>query len=123
VAIAFISKGLEWERAAILAAGGAAFFACYWTLNQPWFKWVVIATIACGLGAGVWWLIRERKVTVRQKEADEAEDTLKRIIAAVDKLGNSATVEQVREAMSTGMNDNHKALVHELRAETKRTAA
>jgi hypothetical protein len=123
VGIAFVSKGVEWERALIAAGGGASFFACYWTLNQPWFKWVVIGTIASGLGAGVWWLIRERKVTVRQKEADEAEDTLKRIIGAVDQLGDTATVAQIRQAMSAGMNDNHKALVHELRAETKRVPA
>lgn len=122
-AIAFVTKGLEWQRAAIAAAFGALCFGLYWTMNQPWFKWAVIGTLACGVGAGIWWLVQERKTTIRQREADEAEDTLKRIIGAVDKLGDGATVSAVREAMSVGMNDNHKALIHELRAETKRAVA
>lgn len=121
-AIAFVSKGLEWERAGIAAAFGGMCFALYWTLNQWWFKWVVLGCIACGLACGIFWLMRERRVAVRNLEADEAEDTLKRIIKVVDELGQGATVAEVRAAMTARMNDNHKALIHELRAESKRTA-
>lgn len=120
-AIAFVTKGLEWERSAIAATFGGLCFSLYWSMNQWWFKWLVIGVVVLGVAAGVWWLIRERKITVRQNEADEAEDTLKRVIAAVDKLGDGATVAQVKAAMGDLMNDNNKALVHELRAETKRT--
>jgi hypothetical protein len=122
-AIAFVTKGLEWQRAAIAGAFGALCFGLYWTMNQPWFKWAVIGTLVCGVAAGVWWLAQERKTTIRQKEADEAEDTLKRIIAAVDALGEGATVKDVRAAIGNDMGDNNKALIHELRAETKRNAA
>lgn len=118
--IAFVTKGMEWQRAAIAAAFGGLFFAMYWTMNQPWFKWLVIGTVACAVAAAIWWLFKERQNAVRSTEADEAEDTLKRVIDAVDKLGDGATVAQVRAAMSATMNDNNKALVHELRAETKR---
>jgi len=118
--IAFVTKGLEWQRAAIAATFGGFCFALYWTMNQPWFKWLVVAVAACAVGAAIWWLFKERQNAVRSTEADEAEDTLKRIISAVDKLGDGATVAQVRAAMGTAMNDNNKALVHELRAEAKR---
>lgn len=121
--IAFVTKGLEWQRAAIAAAFGGLFFAMYWTMNQPWFKWLVIGVVVCAVGAAIWWLVKERQTAIRTTEADEAEDTLKRIIAAVDELGETATVAEVRATIGRSMNDNNKALVHELRAESKRAVA
>jgi hypothetical protein len=126
----YLTKGKEWERAAIAAGGGASCFSLYWAMGQPWFAWLVWAVGAGMVGAVGWYLWRESRQTkaiiekeVRATEADEAEDTLKRIIGAVDALGDTATVAEVRAAMSRNMNDPNKALIHELRAETKRAAA
>lgn len=126
----YLTKGKEWQRAAIAAGCAACFFAMNWTLNQPWFKY-----LAWGCGGAIvlavcWFLWRESKQAdeirtkeTRVKEADEAEETLKRIIGAVDALGDTATVSDVRARMSSLMNDSHKALILELKAETKRTAS
>lgn len=114
--IAFVTKGLEWQRAAIAATFGGFCFGLYWTMNQPWFKWAVIGVIVCAVGAGIWWLLKERDSAVRSKEADEAEDTLKRIIPVLDETAPTETITK----LSSAMNDSNKALVHELRAETKR---
>lgn len=126
----YLSKGMEWERAAIAAGASAACFSLYWAMGQVWFKWLVWATAAGGVGAVAWFLWRESRQTeqiikkkVRAEEADEAEDTLKRIIVAIDELGEGATVAEIRAKISRTMNDNHKALVHELRAESKRTSS
>ena len=120
-AIAFVSKGLEWQRAGIAVASGALCFALYWTLNQPWFKWLVWGSVAFGLASGAWWLLRERTLATRYKDADESEDTLKRIIEVIDEVGESATIKEVRARMSAKMDTANKALVHELRAESKRS--
>lgn len=123
----YLSKGMEWQRAAIAGLVSSAAFSLYWTVNQEWFKYLVWVFAAVVAGAVVWFLYREateRKqregLTTRTVEADEAEDTLMRIIESVDSLGDAATVAQVRSAMSVRMGDNNKALIHELRAETKR---
>jgi uncharacterized membrane protein/regulator of replication initiation timing len=114
--IAFITKGLEWQRAAIAAAFGGACFGLYWTMNQWWFKWLVIVTVACAVAAAIWWLVKMGRSAQRSKEADEAEDTLKKIIPVLD----ATPLPEITGKLSVAMNDNHKALVHELRAETKR---
>jgi MFS superfamily sulfate permease-like transporter len=126
----YLTKAQEWERAAIAAGCSASCFSLYWAMGQTWFMYLVWAVGAGMVAAVGWFLWRESRqaksiqaIKERTKEADEAEDALKRIIKAVDEAGESATVAQVRASMGTGMNDNHKALVHELRAETKRTAA
>lgn len=126
----YLTKGTEWERAAIAAGGGASCFALYWCLGQAWFPYLVWSVGAGMVAAVGWYLWREsrqhkaiQEKVVRSEEADEAEDTLKRVIQAVDELGESATIKDVRERMKGLMNDNNKALIHELRAETKRNIA
>ncbi len=109
-------------------AGAAAFcFACYWTLNQPWFKWLVIGGAALSVAAiglflyAEWREAKERRAgKVRASEADEAEDTLKHIIRAVDSMRDGAPLSELKSRLKDKMSDAHKALVHELRAEDKR---
>lgn len=107
-------------------AGAAAFcFACYWTINQPWFIWVVIGGGSLGLIGGAsfawseWQEAKQRRAgKQRAGEADEAEETLKIVMAEMD---GANTVSDLKERLSKRMSDNHKALVHELRAEDKRS--
>lgn len=112
-------------------AGSAAFcFACYWTINQPWFKWLVIigsglAALAFGLFLySEWREAKERKAgKLRSQEADEAEQTLHQMITAIDQLPETATVKELQEEFRKKMDAPNKALVLELKAEAKRTAA
>lgn len=111
-------------------AGSAGFcFACYWTLNQPWFKWLVFGgagagAIAVGLFLYAEWAEakKRREGLVRSAEADEAESALLRIINVVDGLSEDTSLAEMKKKLSNRMDDAHKALVHELRAEAKRTA-
>lgn len=111
-------------------AGAAAFsFGCYWTMNQPWFKWVVIIGGSLGVIAGVlffyseWQSAKEVKAgKERASEADEAEGTLKHIITVADSLPETASLADYKTVLAKRMSDPHKALIHELRAETKRLA-
>jgi len=112
-------------------AGSAAFcFTCYWTINQPWFKWLVIIgsgliVVAIGLFLySEWREAKERKAgKVRSQEADEAEQTLHQMISVIDQLPETATLADLQEALRKKMNDPNKALVLELKAETKRATA
>lgn len=122
-AIAFLTKGVEWQRAAIAAGAGALCFGLYWTINQWWFKWAVIGSLVALLAAAVWWFIREMQAGRRQLEADEAEDTLMRIITEFDAAKADMTLEELKARLGRKMSDAHKALIHELRAEAKRLAA
>jgi len=110
-------------------AGAAAFcFACFWTVNQPWFKWLVIGGGSASiLGGGLflyaeWQEAKDRRAgKARAVEADEAEETLKHMIAVGDALPETTTLKDYLEALGRRMSDPHKALLHELRGETKRT--
>ncbi len=115
-------------RAVTVAAvwGGAAIFCitCAWTINQWWFKWVLISGASLGLVAGVLYVWAEvqssKKVKGRIKEADEAEDTLKRVMQVVESTvpATDTLFTNLKEKLS----DNHKALINELKAEGQRAA-
>lgn len=99
-------------------AGGAAFcFACAWTINQPWFKWVVIGGGSLAILGVVGYLWSEWKENRRFIEADEAEDTLKKISKVIDDLPRDNPIFQ---KLSKTMDASNKALVLELKAEDRR---
>ncbi len=106
-------------------AGAAGFcIACAWTINQSWFKWVIIIGGGCGaigLVVYLWVEYRDAKEKkVRIKEADEAEDTIKRMMKVLDTVDPQ---NEVFAKLGNAMNDNNKALIKELGAEVKRATA
>lgn len=108
-------------KAGVFIGAAAFFFICAWTINQPWFKWVVIIGGSLSLLAVVGYLWSEHQQSKDKKqrslEADEAEDTLKRIAEIIHKLPDSDPIfGQLRDAMGP----ENKALILELRAEAKR---
>lgn len=109
---------------AVFGGAAAVAAACAWTINQPWFKYVIWGSAILGVAAVIFYLQSEmheaRQKKQRSVEADEAEDTLARIMTALDKLPEG---EGLFTALSGTMNDDNKALLHELRAEAKRRSA
>ena len=115
-------------KAGITAAvfgGGAAFaLTCAWTINQPWFKWVVIGGGSLGLVGGIifaWTEVQDAKRNKqRHIEADEAEETLVELQNVLDKeLPKDAPLFQ---KLSSKLDRKHKALLNELKAEAQRRA-
>lgn len=113
-------------RAGVWLLFAGIFVAAAWTLNQAWFRYVMIGGLvlivaAVGLMVYVNWRDAREKRLGRQRttEADEAEDTLVRVMKTLDDTlpPDHAVFTALRGAMS----DNNKALIHELRAEQKRT--
>lgn len=112
-------------KAAVFAGGFVFCFVCAWTINQWWFKWVIIIGGSLGIVAViayVWTEWREgqekKQRNTRTVEADESEATLKKVMAVMDKI---LPKDHPAFAELTGsMNDNEKALILELKAEEKR---
>jgi hypothetical protein len=105
--------------------GFAAFcFACAWTINQPWFKWVMIIGGSLGLLGLVGYLWSEWNTNLdkrqRAVEADEAEDTLKKISVVLDDVPED---NPIWGRLSKVMDSRNKALVLELKAEAKRAVS
>lgn len=124
-------QAMDIPKAAIAGAvfgGGAAFaIACAWTINQSWFKWVVIIGGGGGVLAVTLYVVNElrearekRTLKVRSTEANEAEDALRRMISVLDEEDAKSPL---FSKLSGAMNDNHKALIKELQAEMKREKA
>jgi uncharacterized protein YhaN len=103
------------------AGGGVFFFVCAWTINQWWFKWVVIGGGALGLVAIVVFFLNEKadsdKMKLRKKEADEAESTLVKIQSVLDQLPRT---DPVFASLSAKLDTTNKALLNELKAESQR---
>lgn len=107
-------------------AGAAGFcIACAWTINQPWFKWVLIGGCALGLVGMVLFIWSEyqsgKKGKARIKEADEAEDALKKVMNTLDSA--LPKDDPLFQKLATKLSDNHKALINELKAEEQRVAS
>jgi hypothetical protein len=107
---------------AVWAGAGGVLIAFAWTINQPWFKWVVVGGGVLAAAGLVIYLITEYNDAQAKKtrlvEANEAEDTLSRVMTVLD----TALPENsdVFGKLSSLLNDSNKALIHELRAEAKR---
>jgi len=116
--MAAITKG------GVLAGAAAVCFACAWTINQPWFKWILIGggTLSILGVAGYLWSEWQDGKSKRQRsvEADEAEDTLKKISAVIHELPKD---DPLFPKLSKAMDSRNKALVLELMAESKRDAS
>lgn len=115
-------------RGVVWATFAAFFIACAWTINQPWFKWVIIGgagiivvTVAVMIRINWKDAIEKKKNIERTHEADEAESTLHRIVNVVDE--NFPDGHDVFTKVQMALNTNQKALLDELRAESKRAAA
>lgn len=126
----YLTKGMEWQRAAIAAAAGAGCFSLFWTINQPWFKYLVWAVAGVMVVAVLWYLWTEARqhkkvvgLVTRAGEADEAESTLKHFINAVDQSPAGTTIAHLTDKLEKDMSEPHKALLDELRAEDHREAA
>jgi hypothetical protein len=110
---------------AVWAGAGGVLIAFAWTINQPWFKWVVIGGGILAAAGLVLYLVTEyndaKEKKIRSGEADEAEDTLSRVMSVLDTAlpANS----DVFGKLSSLLNDSNKALIHELRGEAKRVVA
>jgi len=102
---------------ALLAA--LACFGLAQVIGAAWFKWAVLGSLASIVGVGAWWVLKGKQAIQRSKEADEAEETLKQIIPVLD----NTPIPEIANKLSSAMNDPNKALIHELRAETKREKA
>lgn len=128
----YFSKGAEWQRAAIAGLVGSCAFTLYWALFQSWFKYLIWGCAAIVTAAVVWLLYREaaqakerRELKQRSVEADEAEDTLNRTIRTIDSAPPDAPIKALTEKnglLSSAFDAPNKALIHELKAEEKRTA-
>lgn len=128
----YLSKGAEWQRAAIAGLVGGCAFILYWTLNQIWFAYLVWACAAAIVIAVIWFLWRESAQTkerealkLRAAEADEAEDTLLRTMKTIDEAPPEASIKALTEKnglLSSAFDAPNKALIHELKAEVKRTS-
>jgi hypothetical protein len=108
-------------KAAVFAGSAGFCFACAWTINQWWFKWVVIGgggLAIIGLGLFLWaeWKENAERKT-RFTEADEAEDTLKKISSVLDKMPKDSPL---FAQLGDTMDSTNKALILELKAEDKR---
>jgi len=108
-------------------AGAAAFcFACAWTINQWWFKWVVIvggSLSVLGIAGYLWSEWRENKERkTLDKDATEAEATLTKLSELIH-LKETPNEDPIFGQMSSTLDDNQKALILELRAIAKRKKA
>jgi uncharacterized membrane protein len=128
----YLSKGAEWQRAAIAGLVGGCAFILYWTINQSWFVYLIWGCAGIIVAAVIWFLWREsaqnrEREAMKQRavEADEAEDTLNRTIRTIDSAPPDAPIKALTEKnglLSSAFDAPNKALIHELKAEEKRTA-
>lgn len=112
-------------RGAVWVLFGLFFFGCAWFMNQWWFKWFMIIsgalmTLAVVIMIRINWKDAHEKKAARLRtyEADEAEDTLMRIQDVLDNLPKD---DPVFSKLSNAMSDNHKALMHEIKAQVQRS--
>ena len=129
----YLSKGAEWQRAAIAGLVGGCSFVLYWTMNQDWFKYLIWACATAIVAAVIWLLLRENaqakeREALKQRaiEADEAEDTLLRTMRTIDEAPEDVPIKALTAKnglLSSAFDEPNKALIHELKAETKRQVA
>lgn len=115
-------------RGAVWAGFAAFFIVCGWTINQPWFKWVIIiggslVVIVIATLAWINWkdASEKRANKSRVREADEAEDTLVHIMQGLE--AKFSPDHDIFKHLQGVMDKPHKALLNELKAERQRAAA
>lgn len=132
VATMWVSKGTQWERAALAAGGAASFGVCYWALNQWWFQWALRITVLGALIAVVWYVWtevkeRKKKEQLRQSLEEQAREagllrgTAKKFIARLDKVKgkpmSASDWELWLKDLRGDMEQHERDVVHKLRAE------
>lgn len=127
----YLSKGKEWERAAIAGVSGSCFSALYWTMNQPWFAYMIWGCAAVITLAVVWLIWSESKTIKTKFHLADARDTLAekealirstsaKVVSVIDKFKASLSSEQLeklRGELKGSLDADERAVIHALRFE------
>lgn len=125
-AILILTSGKELVRGGIALACAAVGFACYWTLNQPWFiyvAWTAIGLIvAVVVGLIIYeWHERKQKVanTKELQDYDAVWATGKKVMKVLDNFRANASVEAkpLFDALERELDSSHKIILADLRHE------
>ena len=115
--------------AALAVACGMACFGIAQIVGQPWFKWAVLGIVSLVLGVCAWWVVKKYQQGVLKEAAEEkaakVTGALKAVVPVMDHAYDEASAD-VRELLdktifsrlSSAMDKEQKATVHEIRATT-----
>ena len=130
VGLLVASSGKEFVRAGLAFLCALIGFTCYWTMNQSWFKYLVMGSSGLVLvlvGVLVWYERRERlkQVAVTQElhDYDKVWATGKSFVSGLDAWAAETSPEIAKpllDKLSAYMDAEHKNIIHELRFEAKK---
>ena len=114
---------------AILGLGALVCFGLAQVVGQWWFKWATVAGTLAVLGLCAWWVLKKQKEgTLKQKLEDRAaslQGLLTQVVPVLDKAyehaeasGKELLDKTIFQPLSSTMNREEKALVHNLRAQS-----
>ena len=113
---------------AILGLGALVCFGLAQIVGQWWFKWAILAAVLAVLALVAWWVLKKQKEgTLKQKlegRAASLQGLLTQVVPVLDKAyegaeqsGKELLDRTIFQPLSSTMNRDEKALVHQLRAQ------
>lgn len=113
---------------AVLGFGALVCFGLAQIVGLWWFKWAILAVVLVALGVCAWWVLKKQhEGTLKQKlegKASSLQGLLTQVIPVLDKAYENAEASgkelldrTIFQPLSSTMNREEKALVHNLRAQ------
>lgn len=119
---------------AILGFAALCCFGLAQVVGQWWFKWAILGVVALALGLAAWWVLRkQREGTLKADLEDKAgslQGLLRQVVPVLDRAYETADAagkelldRTIFQPLSSTMDREEKALVHNLRAQTAGSTA